>query len=104
VAGSCGAAQYTISGATQNTTCLPCIQAAAPNGCCEASQACSTQADCLNLLACMVQCLPNNDAVCTGTCENNYPTSVAAYDALARCVSGAAGGPATCPGCPILAQ
>jgi len=75
---------------TQNTTCVPCIEAS----CCTANQACSGA--CVSLVTCTQGC-SSTDEACVSTCFNQWPTGQSAYNDLANCISGQG-----CTGCPAL--
>jgi hypothetical protein len=85
-ASGCGTAQALL--ASQNTSCVPCVEGTSGtgNGCCGADATCSAQPACLNLLQCMVGC-SLTDATCANTCENNNPNGVQAYNDFAACLS-----------------
>jgi hypothetical protein len=83
----CGTAQTLL--ASQNTSCVPCIEGEAEaggSGCCGADMACSSQTACLDLLQCMVGCSAS-DTTCQNTCENTYPNGVGAYNDFAACLA-----------------
>lgn len=93
----CGTAQSLL--ASQNTTCVPCIEGTGEAGasdCCMADSVCSSQSACLGLLQCMVGCAAT-DTTCQNTCENNNPNGVQAYDDFAVCLSTVCS-----PECPTL--
>ncbi len=85
-AGGCGTAQDIVASVTQNPACTPCIVQDQPNGCCAADLACSSESECLNLLSCIVACNAG-DSICIGSCQNQHPTGVTAYDDFAGCLS-----------------
>jgi hypothetical protein len=83
----CGTAQNLL--ASQNTSCIPCVEGEAEaggDGCCGADQACSAISACTNLLSCMLGCAAT-DVTCQDSCENTYPTGVNAYNGFAACLS-----------------
>lgn len=88
---TCGVAESEIG--VTNTTCIPCIE----TSCCGADTACSGQPACLALLQCMVACAPS-DPTCPGSCENQNPTGITAYNDFASCLSSSC----TAPECPTL--
>jgi hypothetical protein len=100
VAGSCTSAQTTFGVATQNTTCVACVETPAPTGCCDAYAACAVQGQCIGLLSCILNGdagLPCSSSDCLQTCENAYSgADISAYLTLAQCVT------SSCPGCPSL--
>lgn len=95
-ASGCGTAQELL--ASQNTSCVPCVEGTSGtgNGCCGADMACSAVAACTNLLSCMLACAAT-DTTCQNTCENNNPTGVNDYNEFAACLA------TNCsPQCPTL--
>lgn len=84
-ASGCGTAQALL--ASQNTTCVPCVEGTTPgtSGCCEADLACSGQSACTGLLSCMLTCA-STDVTCQNTCENSNPNGVQPYNEFAACL------------------
>ena len=97
IVSGCGTAQELL--ASQNTSCVPCVEGTAEaggDGCCGADMVCSAQAACTNLVSCMVGCSAS-DTTCQNTCENNNPNGVQAYNDFAACLA------TNCtPQCPTL--
>jgi hypothetical protein len=86
---SSGATCGDVSGlvGTQNLDCAPCIDGTLEGGslnCCQAATACGN--DCQTLLTCITPCA-SGDTTCVGTCENNTPAGVGAYNDFAACLS-----------------
>jgi hypothetical protein len=79
---------------TQNTTCLPCIEAS----CCLDNTACSGLSGCVTLAQCTQACT-STDETCISACFNSVTASVqTAYNDLSSCLSG------QCTGCPSLPE
>lgn len=86
----CGATLVT----TQNTTCIPCIEAT----CCLDNAACSASAACTTLAQCTQACT-STDQTCISNCFASVtPAAQTAYDDLSTCLS------SQCTGCPNLPE
>jgi hypothetical protein len=92
-ASACGPADALLP--VTNTTCIPCVTAPSPSGCCDADLACGFQA-CLDLIRCTKACAAT-DTLCIQSCENaSTQAAVSAYNQFATCIT------QDCPSCPTL--